>query len=105
MGKQIQSAALLSSATSTGAGGRHAAWSNYRTFQAIGSTSSGSGSITVDIEVSNSPVPGANDWIVLGTISLTPNQNDTDGFASAAAWRYARANVTAISGTGASVDV
>lgn len=49
----------------------------------------------------------ANNWIAtaLGTITLSGSTNVTDGFSTASAWRYVRANVTAISGTGATVSV
>lgn len=72
------------------------------TFQAFGTTTAGSGAATVVIQVSND---GAN-WIDLGTITLTLGTSaTTDGFAALAAWAFVRANVTAISGTGASVSV
>jgi len=49
----------------------------------------------------------ANNWITtgLGTITLSGTTTNTDGFATVSAWRYVRANVTAISGTGATVQI
>jgi hypothetical protein len=100
---------LLSKATATGAG---AAWNprdtsavatyTQHSFQAIGSTTTSTGAATVLIQVSND---GAN-YITMGTITLTLGTSITsDGFAAANTWEYYRANVSAISGTGASVTV
>lgn len=41
----------------------------------------------------------------LGTITLSGTLTASDGFSTASAWRYVRANVTGITGTGASVNV
>jgi hypothetical protein len=72
------------------------------TYQAVGRTSDGAGDASIDIEVSNDN----QNWILLATIDLTLGTDTvTDGFASAAAWLYVRANVTAISGTDAAVSV
>lgn len=71
------------------------------TYQAVG-VASDAGAAVVDIEVSNDNL----NWIQLGSISLTLGTADTtDGFASAAAWLYVRANLISISGTDATVDV
>jgi hypothetical protein len=103
---KIPSVKLLDAAIATGAGASHDSYTPFRTFQATGATGSGAGAATVTIEVSDVDVPTANDWIVLGTITLTlGTTSTTDGFASTAAWRKTRANVTAISGTGATVHV
>lgn len=102
----VESVPLLSAAIATGAGEKHRAWTHRRTFQANGVTSSGAGAATIAIEVSDVPDPASTDWITLGTISLTlGTTNTTDGFASEAAWRWVRANVTAISGTNSTVNV
>jgi hypothetical protein len=100
---KVATVALLSAATATGAGQSHEPNGNgKRTFQATGLTGSGAGSTSVDIEVSNDGVT----YIVMGTISLTLSTTETtDGFASDATWRYVRANIKSISGTGASVTV
>jgi hypothetical protein len=102
MNGKISSVKLLSAATATGAGESHSPWTNFRTFQAVGRTTAGAGGVDADVEGSNDGI----NWIDLGTITLVLSTTDsTDGFASDAAWRYVRANVTSISGTGASVDV
>ena len=71
-----------------------------------GVTSAGAGAATIAIEVSND---GTN-WVVAGTLSLTlattvTTTTNTDGFNINAGWKHMRANVTAISGTGAAVTV
>lgn len=102
---------LLSAATATGAGPAYniqymRVTQNNRTFQATGTTTSGAGAATVTVQVSNVPTPGANDWITIGTITLTlGTTSTTDGFVSIAAWENVRGNITAISGTGASVNL
>lgn len=94
---------LLSAKTATGAGAIfNCADDGKRTFQADGTTSSGAGSATITVEVSINKV----DWMTLGTVTLTlATTSSSDGFASDAAWPYVRGNVTAISGTGASVNL
>lgn len=75
-----------------------------RVFQATGTTSAGAGAATITVEVSLTGT--ANEWITLGTITLTLGTTvTTDGFASDAAWTYVRGNVTAISGTDATVNL
>lgn len=71
-----------------------------RTFQA---NVAGTGAVTatVVIEVSND---GTN-VVTLGTIGLSGTTSAVDGFASDAAWAFARARISAISGTGATVNV
>ena len=76
--------------------------SNQATFQAYGTTSSGSGAATVVIEAGNDP----SRFVTAGTISLTLGTAETnDGFAMDASWAFVRAKITAISGTDASVTV
>lgn len=95
---------LLSAATATGAGSRLARKPGLTSVQAYGTTSAGAGAATVAIEVSNDPDNAG--WIVAGTIALTlATTSSTDGLNINAAWRYVRANLTAISGTNASVTV
>jgi hypothetical protein len=100
---------LLNAATTTGPG---LAWQErdttpydtytYHSFQAIGATTASTGAATILIEVSNN---GTN-YITLGTITLTLGTSATsDGFAVANSWNYYRANLSAVSGTGASVSV
>lgn len=88
------------SATATGVGAAFDQQDNMATFQAI-VTGTGSVSATIDIEVSNNNV----NWLVLQTLTLSGTTSATDGIASNAPWGYVRAEVTAISGTGATVNV
>ena len=76
---------------------------NYnRTFHCV-VTGVGAVSATILIEVSNDGVnfitPG------IATVTLSGTNVAVDGTSSAAPWAFVRANVTAISGTGASVTV
>jgi len=105
----ITSVQLITNATTTATGGLYSPRCVNRTFQGMGTTSSGSGSASIVIEASNKalPVEGTNvDWTTLGTITLTLGTTQTnDGFVSSASWRWVRARVSAISGTGATVNV
>lgn len=81
--------------------------SPYGTFQAI-VTGTGSVTAAIDIQVSNETSTFNGDkanWITLGTISLSGTTTSTDGFTTICPWRYVRANVTAVSGTGATVEI
>ena len=90
--------------TSTGAQTRIFKDSPYATFQAYGTTASGSGSATIKIQGSN--LDDANSFVDLGTITLTLGTTlSADGFSTSAPWKFVRANVTAISGTTATVNV
>lgn len=98
----VNAVKLLDGATSVVSGDKHQPWGNFRTFQSVGATSAGAGAAVVQVEASND----GDNWINLGTINHTlSTTNDTGGFASDAAWRYVRARVESISGTGASVTV
>jgi hypothetical protein len=78
--------------------------SPFATFQAYGTTTAGGGTVTVLIQGSNIDLDAA--FITIGTITLTLGTTVTsDGFVTSAPWKYVRANVSAISGTGASVNV
>jgi hypothetical protein len=46
-----------------------------------------------------------SNWVLLGTIPLTGTLYASDGFATASSWKWTYANVSAISGTGATVTV
>jgi hypothetical protein len=100
---------LLDEATGTGAG---LSWNerdttanstyNFHTFQAIGNTTASTGAATVLIQVSNDGV----NYLTMGTITLTLGTAvTTDGFAVINNWNFYRANLSAISGTGAKVSV
>ena len=100
---------ILDAATTTATSAVFRPMREQRSFHVYGATSSGVGSATVAIEVSNiaPPVNSTNvDWIQLGTVTLTLGTTRvSDGFVSIGAWTYVRARVTAISGTGAAVSV
>lgn len=84
----------------TGAGSAHYKDSPYSTFQAT-VTGTGAVTATVAIQCSND---GTN-WCstALGTITLSGTTSSSDGITTIAPWKFIRANVTAISGTGATV--
>ena len=75
-----------------------------KTFQLIGGTDSGTGSVSVDVEFSNDP---KQEFFLLGgTITLTLGTTKTsDGFYTQANWTYVRGRITSISGTGARVTL
>ena len=93
---------LGTGATSTGAGVSVYKDSPYSSFQAV-VTGTGAVTAVVSIEVSND---GSN-WCStpMGTISLSGTTSASDGFVTQAPWKYVRANLSAISGTGATVQV
>ena len=92
---------LLDAATATGAGGAVSRSGAKSAIEAHGTTSSGAGAATVVIQGRNDDT-GA--WLTLGTITLTLSTTVSgDGFVLDAPWQQVRANVTAISGTGAAV--
>lgn len=92
---------LLNAVTTTGAS--DAIKGKYvHSAQASGQTTAGSGAATINIEVSNDKV----NWLVAFTISLTLGTATTsDGQHLIARWEWVRANVTSLTGTGASVSV
>lgn len=91
-----------SGVTSTGVQNKVYKDSPYSTFQAT-VTGTGAVTATVVIEVS---LDGTN-WCSTpaGTITLSGTTTSSDGFTTASSWKYVRANITAISGTGATVVV
>lgn len=68
-------------------------------------TVSGTGAVTatVVIEVSNDGVNAVT--TPLGTITLSGTTSSSDGFTTDAPWKYVRARISAVSGTGATVNV
>jgi hypothetical protein len=93
---------ILSGATATGAGASVSGVKRTKTYQANGATTSGTGAASINVEGS---LNGVN-WDVIGTIPLTLGTSSTsDSFTSADAYDLIRGNVTAISGTGASVNL
>lgn len=94
---------LLEGVTAVGSSPVREPFGGYKTFQAWGTTSSGSGSATILVEVTNDE---AAPWLTLATIVLTLGTVATsDGVGVDVAWRAMRVRVSAISGTGASVNV
>lgn len=92
---------LLSAATTTATSATVSRpYGDRLSFQAVATTSSGSGAATVLVEVSNDE----SNWETLGTIVLAPNTSDSEGFAVASAgWKAFRMRISAISGTGCAV--
>ena len=100
--RAVQTVTILNAATATGAGESHAPWNPARGFQIIAATTSGAGSAVVKIQVSNDKT----NWIDLATFTETLSSTAvTEGFISDSPWRYVRANVSSISGTGAYATV
>ena len=97
---------LLDAATTTGAGTMQERLAGHSSVLGSGTTSSGAGASVINIEVSNN---GTN-WVVAGSLSLVlattiATTTNTDGFNINAGWKFIRANVISISGTGAAVTV
>jgi hypothetical protein len=93
---------LANAETTTGAKTARVLQPGIKTFQAYGTTSSGTGAVAVKVEGS---IDGTA-WDSLGTLSLTLGTTVTsDGFTTNDAYSKHRANVTSISGTGAAVTV
>lgn len=106
--RKTHSGKIVDAQTTTGAGPKHHGNGVNRTFQAVGRTTAGAGSVTIKVQatdVFNPTVDGQ--WIDLGTITLgaLTTTDTSDGFATEAPWLWVRGNVTAIAGTGASVDL
>lgn len=82
----------------------------YATMQGIVTTTSGNGSATILVQVSNDPLalssPSTASWLTYATITLPAGASPvTDGITINAPWLYVRANLTAITGTGALAQV
>ena len=93
---------LLNAVTTAAAGSTYLKPSTMCTFQADGTTSAGTGAATIEVQVSNND----SNWEVAGTISLTLGTTSvSDGFVFEAPWKYVRGEVTAISGTNATVTL
>lgn len=81
--------------------------SPYAAFQGI-VTGTGAVTATVLVQASNEQATWEgtkSNWITVGTITLSGTTTATDGLTTIAPWKYIRASVTAISGTGATVEV
>lgn len=93
---------LINAQATTGAGDAIRNEPAMKTFQAWGNTSSGTGAATIQIQGSLND--GAS-WDTIGTITLALGTAVTsDSFSSDDRFGQVRANVTAISGTGANVS-
>lgn len=94
--------ALIRAATSTGAADYFRSNADLKTYQASGTTSSGTGAVQVAVQGSND----GNSWDTIGTITLSlSTTNASDSFTSSDRYAFVRANVLSISGTGANVTV
>ena len=99
----LQIAKMLNGVLTTGASSTFGpAKAGEKVFQAT-VTGTGAVSATVLIQVSNNVTTLG--WIDMCTITLTGTTTDTDACSSESSWGYYRANVTAVSGTGAAVYV
>jgi hypothetical protein len=95
---------MLSGATTVAAGAAVNGISGMKTYQAGGTTSAGAGAATIVVQGSNDDAQ--ENWDDIGTISLTLGTTTTsDSFWSDDRYCVLRGNVTAISGTGASVNL
>lgn len=108
-GYQRSSVPVLVDATAAGTYGENVQPAHdVRTFQCYGVTSAGAGSATVKVWGSNiaSPVNSTDvDWVLLGTMTLTlSTARSSDYLSSDATWRWVRAELDAVSGTGATVQ-
>jgi hypothetical protein len=100
---------ILTDATTTTRGKKYQLHGSKHSFMGYGTTTAGAGAATIIIEVSNVDAPAAStdvDWKTAGTITLTLGTTQTnDAFTIDAPYKWCRAQVTAISGTNASVNV
>ena len=91
---------LLGAATATGASASQPPGTTTQAFQA---TVVGTGAVTATVAIE--ATLNGQDWLNIGTITLSGTTRASDGLAVAAPWLLFRANCTAISGTGAAVTV
>lgn len=99
---QVKVQTIVASQIATGAEAAVQPLGVQRTFHLYGTTSAGAGAATVTIEVSND---GTN-WFVYDTLTLTlATTSSSDTGVMDAPYKYVRGNVTAISGTNATVSV
>lgn len=93
---------ILGATTITGPGAGMYKDAPQSAFQA---TVQGTGAVTATV-VFDVSLDNVN-WCTtpLGTITLSGTTSNSDGFTTSAPWKYVRARITAISGTGATVNV
>lgn len=103
MQEQAAAHLMLNAVTAPAASEAFQLGANNKTFHISGLTTSGSGAATVVIEVSNNT---DWPWLELTTVNLTLGVTlAADGIAMEAGWKFVRARLSVISGTGASVSV
>jgi len=91
---------LLNGVTEVGAG---APITNHPSKKTVQAKVTGTGALVAEIDIEGS-VNGV-DYEVLATISLDDDDSAHDGVALDAPWTYIRANLTTLTGTGATVTV
>lgn len=99
--KALRKALLLIDATTTVTGSSSGPGSYGKKSFHASVTGSGTVTATVLVEVSNDNI----NFFVMGTITLTGTTVDADGFISDAPWLFHRGRISAISGTGATVQL
>ena len=100
--RKTSTQALLTNATTTGAGNSFEPWGDTRTYGATG-VCDDSGTAVISIEVRNDSNAA---WILMGTITITLSPTASgDGFSSIVPWKYVRARITSLSGTNATISV
>ena len=98
----VDSRAMLTAATTVAAGSAVSSFRGVKTYQANGTTSSGAGAATIVVQGAHNNI----NWDTIGTITLTlATTTSSDSFTSEDHYPLVRGNVTAISGTGASVNL
>jgi hypothetical protein len=97
----------VNSTTATGRSTAAYKESPWSTFQAI-VTGTGTVGATVVVQGSNEDATFngvKSNWVTIDTYTLSGTTTATNGSTSVSTWRYVSANVTAISGTNATVEV
>ena len=81
--------------------------SPFSSFQAmINGTGTVSATVAIQVSLEDDTANGVtSNWITMGTITLSGTTTATDGFTTIAPWRWVRATVSSISGTGATVQI
>lgn len=68
-------------------------------------TGTGALTATALVQVSNIDDATANQWITASTLSLSGTTHANDGATLSSAWKWVRVNITAVTGTGATLSV
>lgn len=102
---EVKRGKLLENATTTGPGGVAGPTSVGQKTVTAHVQGTGAVTATVKVEVTNDPTL-ASSWITATTINLSGTTTAADGqLIPAEKWAYYRANLTAVSGTAATVNV